>query len=444
MESFINTINRNALSTLKEFFKIYGIGFFLAIIILTITYQFVEPAPPYSLTIASGSADGAYYKYAQEYRKHFAKEKIDLTVLKTSGSVENLELLKNGKADVAFVQGGIARGKDFPSLRGLASLYLEPLLIFTRKEAGIDSIKKLAGKRVAIGPEGSGTRAIALQVLADNKLNDEDVELLALGGKEAARLLSSGEIDGLFVVTQVETELIHSLFMQNDIELMNLHRAESYSRLHGFLSHIVLPEGVIDMAANIPSEDIHFIAPAATLVIQEDLHPALIDLLMQISSSVHKEGSLFSDNTFPSPDKLDFPLSKEAGRFYKNGPSFLQRYLPFWAATLADRLKVMLLPLIALILPLAKILPPTYRWRIRSRIYRWYDELHELDNETRKSGSPDVINRSIEQLNAMENEVLQIEVPLSYAEELYNLRLHIDLLRRQMEEVQQHSAPSEH
>ncbi len=416
--------------------KIYGLGFLFAGITIIVAYQFVEPAPPYELTIAAASSDGAYFTFAQQYKKQFAKENIELTVLETSGSVENLELLKKGKVDVAFVQGGIAKGSDLPTLKGLASLYLEPLLIFTRKEAKITTIQELAGKHLAIGPVGSGTRAIALQILADNKLYEKDLNLLPLGGKDAAPLLMDDQIDALFIVTQVGTESIQDLFLNNDIELMDIQRAESYTRLHNFLSHIMLHEGVIDMAANIPDKSINLIAPAATLVIHEDLHPALVDLLMRISSETHKEGSILSDSIFPSTEKLDFPLSKEADRFLKNGPSFLQRYLPFWAATLIDRLKLMLLPLIALILPLAKVLPPTYRWRIRSRIYRWYDELHDLDKETRTNTHSELINRSIEKLNAMEQEVLQIEVPLSYAEELYNLRLHIDLLRRQMEDIQ--------
>ncbi len=432
-----NSKKRSKFRTLKEFVKIYGFGFFLAAIILITAYQFVEPAPPYKLTLATASRDGAYFKYAQEIKKHFAKEKITLTVLETSGSVENLALLKSGKADAAFIQGGIASSKDYPMLQGLASLYLEPLLVFTRKEAGMHSIAQFAGKRVAIGPEGSGTRAIALQILADNLLNETNVEFIPIGGKEAASQLAAGSIDSFFAVTQIDTEITRNLLSRNDIELMNLRRAESYTRLHSFLSHIVLPEGVIDMAANIPQEDIHFIAPAATLVTHEDLHPALIDLLMQTSSTLFKEGSLFSaNNTFPSPANLDFRLSKEADRFYRNGPSFLQRYLPFWAATLVDRLKLMLLPLVALILPLAKILPPTYRWRMRSRIYRWYEELHELDLETRTVGTPEVISKSIEDLNTIEDEVRQVEVPLSYAEELYHLRQHIDMIRRQIKELQ--------
>ncbi len=426
---------KSSFQTLKSLIKIYGMGGVFALLIMAIAYQFVEPSPPYSLTIATASKEGAYYKFALKYKKLFAEKKIELKILETSGSVENLEILHTKKADVAFIQGGIASAHAYPDLRGLASLYLEPVLIFSRKDSGIQVLNQLRGKRVAIGPVGSGTRAIALQVLADNELNDSNIEMLDLSGKDAVQALITGTIDSFFTVTQVQSQVVTDLYQHKDIQLLNLKRAEAYSKLHGFLSHIVLPQGVLDLADNIPSEDLHFIAPSATLAIHQDLHPALIDILMQISTEVHQSDSLFSENnTFPSPDNLDLPLSKEAERFYKNGPSFLQRYLPFWAATLIDRLKVMLLPLIALIIPLAKILPPTYRWRIRSRIYRWYDELHTLDLNARSEGSSKAIKISLEKLTIIELEVQQIEVPLSYAEELYNLRQHLDLLKRQLKE----------
>jgi uncharacterized protein len=427
---------RGTIRAIKAFLKIYGFGFFIASVILIVAYQFVEPAPPYELTIASGSKDGAYFRFANEYKTLLAREKIELTILETSGSVENLSLLQNGKADVAFIQGGIGDGKDLPSLTGLGSLYLEPLLIFTRSADSLKSIGQLAGKKIAIGPEGSGTRAIAIQILADIKLDEKNTTYFPYSGQEAADKLAKNEIDCLFTVSQIGTEFIQQLFLQNQIELMNLSRAESFTRLHNYLSHIVLPEGVIDMAENIPNSDLHFIAPAATLVSHEDLHPALVDQLMKASSEIFNKNSLFGvGNKFPSPENLDFQLNKEANRYYRNGPSFLQRYLPFWAATLVDRLKVMLLPLLALIVPLMKVLPPTYRWRMRSRIYRWYDELHELDLKTRKDGSKESIGKALEDLDAMESEVRQVEVPLSYAQELYSLRQHIDLLRKQLLEI---------
>jgi hypothetical protein len=254
-----------------------------------------------------------------------------------------------------------------------------------------------------------------------------------VGGREGVEALNNGKIDILCIVAGAGSSLVNQLLHDPGLRLFNVQRAEAYTRLHRHLSHVVLPEGVIDMGKNIPETDIHLLAPAATLVANEKLHPALIDLFMQSASKIHGRATLFgSGKKYPSADNLDFPLSREAKRFYKNGPSFLQRFLPFWAASLVDRLKVMLLPLIALAIPLMKVLPPTYRWRMRSKIYRWYDELHDLDQYVSRNPTSQVIAEALENLNIMEHEARQMEVPLSYAQELYNLRLHINLLREQI------------
>lgn len=262
----------------------------------------------------------------------------------------------------------------------------------------------------------------------------DDIEIVPLGGNEGAKELLAGNIDALMMVISADSKIIKRLFLDKDIDLVSLDRAEAYTRLHNYLSHIVLVEGVLDMAKNIPNKDYHLIAPSATLVARNDIHPALVDLMMQVAEKVHDQSSVLNANReYPSPENLDFPLSSEADRYFKHGPPFLQRYLPFWAASLIDRLKFMVLPLIALLIPLMKVLPPTYRWRIRSRIYRWYEELHELDVELKNEENVETLTEAIKVVNAMEQEVREVEVPLSYAEELYNLRVHIDLLRNQFE-----------
>lgn len=421
--------------TVTEMIKIYGVGAVLALTALVVAYQFVEPAPPKSLSIATASAEGAYYSFANEYKEHFAKENIQLKVVETSGSVENLELLQNGKVDIAFLQGGIGSVAEFPDFVGLASLYEEPLVIFVRKGLQIETFADFAGKKIAAGEDGSGTREIVEQLLADNELSGkDDVEIVPLGGNEGARELLAGNIDALLMVIRADAKIVQQLFVDENVDLVSLDRAEAYTRLHNYLSHIVLVEGVLDMAKNIPNKDYHLIAPSATLVAHTDIHPALVDLMMQVAGKVHDENPVLSAKlAYPSPENLDFPLSSEADRYFKHGPPFLQRYLPFWAASLIDRLKFMILPLIALLIPLMKVLPPTYRWRIRSRIYRWYDELHALDVELKSDENVATLTEAIKVVNAMAQEVREVEVPLSYAEELYNLRVHIDLLRNQFE-----------
>lgn len=426
---------KSRLRTFTEIMKIYGAAIIAAVLIMIGAYQFVAPAPPQSFTIATASKDGAYYRYAQEYRALLAQENIDLKVVVTSGSADNLGLLAKGDVDAAFVQSGVGDAAKYPDVTGLASLYMEPLLIFTRKGDRIDTLLDAADLRLGIGPEGSGTRAIMLSLLADNKLDQKlHVTTSPLGGEKAVDALLAGEVDVVFMVSRPDTPAMLSMLANPGISLVSLPRAEAYARRHSYLSHLVLPRGVFDLALDLPARDIHCIAPAATLVAGTTLHPALTDLLMQVIKKVHGHGVYLSrDVSFPAKAFLDFPLNKEAERFFKYGPPFLQRYLPFWAASLIDRLKVMLLPLIALIVPLMKILPPTYRWRIRSRIYRSYDELHALDQKLGSTTtSVDLLKEGIVSLEKMESEVRQLEVPLSYAEELYHLRLHIDLLKTQL------------
>jgi hypothetical protein len=183
-------------------------------------------------------------------------------------------------------------------------------------------------------------------------------------------------VDAAFFVASPKSSFVRSLLATEGLSLLSMERADAYTRVHRFLSKVTLPEGVVDFRENIPNKDVHLLAASATLVIREDFHPALVDLILQAASEVHGKGGIFeSSYQFPSAQFVDFPIQKEALRYFKSGPPFLQKYLPFWAASLIDRLKVMLLPLLTLLIPLFKVVPPTYRWRVLSRITHWYREL---------------------------------------------------------------------
>jgi TRAP transporter TAXI family solute receptor len=426
--------------TLRETISYYCYGLLIALVAFMVTYQFVEPAPPKTLTIATGSVHGAYYQFARRYQELLARDKIKLVIRRTSGSVENLKLLHQGEVDAAFVQGGIGSPEKYPNLLGLGSLYYEPLWVFTTIKPEPTCLAKLAGKRIAIGPEGSGTRVVAQQLLAVNKIKPPDDELTRLGGMAAADALLAGRLDAVITVASLEAATVQKLLHAPGVKPMSFARASAYSMRYYFLSHVELPEGVVDLGADIPDHPVHLLAPTATLVVSQELHPALAGLLIQIAARVHTNDPFLhasgSGHKFPSPDFLDFPLHEEAERFYKYGPPFLQRYLPFWAAIIIDRLKIMLLPLLALFVPLTRILPLTYRWRMRSRIYRWYDELQLLDYDVhQETAGPEKVKASLAALDNIESEVRNISVPLSFASELYNLRQHIDMLRRHFQRL---------
>ncbi|UCE55908.1 MAG: TAXI family TRAP transporter solute-binding subunit [Desulfobacterales bacterium] len=424
----------------REYLKIFGPAIIITLIGFVVAYQFVNPAPPKKISIGTGSQTGAYYPFGKQYREILARDGITLEVLSTEGSVENIKLLETATdgVDVAFVQGGIGNPTDSPNLASLASLYFEPMWVFHRTDIPLQRLSDLRQRRIAVGPEGSGTRAIALQLLEDNAITADNAFILPIGGKVAVEALKQGDIDVAFFVASARSSVVQTLLKTIGIALMSFDRAEAYTRIHHFLSSVELPEGAIDFDSNIPSEDIVLLAPAANLVARKDIHPALVDLLLRAASEVHSNGGLFEEvHQFPSQKYLDFPLQKDAVRFFKHGPPFLQRYLPFWAATLIDRLKIMLLPLVTLLIPLMKIVPPGYRWRVRRKIFHWYRELQAVDLDVDKENPIEILDAHLAELRKIDEEVKQVTVPLSYAAELYALRIHITHVYRRIVEYRE-------
>ena len=418
---------------IRDYIRIFGPAILIVLASFVLAYQFVDPAPPRHIRIATGQQGGAYHLFAQRYQQLLAREGIELELVASAGSIENIRLLQQGQADIAFVQGGLADSGDAELLFALGSLYFEPVWVFYRKGLRVQQLTDLRERRVAVGAEGSGTRALALQVLAANAINTSNSRLLPHSGREAADALLAGEIDAAFFVASPQSPVVRALLDAADIGLMDFTRADAYTRIYRFLSRVVLPQGVVSLQRNQPPEATTLLATSASLVARSDLHPALIDLLLQTATEIHGSGGWFEQSgQFPTPEFIDFPLAKEAKRFYKHGPPFLQRYLPFWAATLIDRLKVMLLPLVALLLPLFKIMPPLYRWRMRARIYPWYRDVLAIDRRLYKPQSAADIRQSLERLDSIEQEVSRISVPLSFVEELYDLRLHIGMVRERL------------
>ncbi|MDP6705097.1 MAG: TAXI family TRAP transporter solute-binding subunit [Alphaproteobacteria bacterium] len=399
-----------------------------------IAYLFVEPAPPSRIVMATGSEAGAYHAYAERYAERFAKEGIELALRPSAGSTENLALLTKaeGGVPVAFLQGGIGTPEAHPELTSLGSVYYEPIWVFVRSETEPRRLTELAGKRIAVGRPGSGTRTVALALLAENGIGDGGAKFAALGGAEAAEALRNGNVDAAIFVTSVTSATVRKLLGVPGIRLMSFERANAYLRRNNFLSKVVLPKGTVDLTLDLPAQDTVLLAPAATVVASPRLHPALIDLLLLTMRDAHRRGGhLEALGEFPSAEYVTYPLAPAAEHFYERGPPFLQRYLPFWAANLVDRLKIMLLPLITVLYPLMKLLPPAYSWRMRSKVNRWYKALQVVDDGLRAES----ISRedAIRRLEEIERSVEQVSVPVGFAASAYTLRLHIDFLRHKAE-----------
>jgi TRAP transporter TAXI family solute receptor len=388
-------------------------------------FKVVEPPPPRAITMASGSPGGAYNKYAKEYQRLLARDGVTVTIVETSGSIENIDLLEKGEVDVGFVQTGVGNAENQPQLRSLASLYYEPLWLFYRGAERIDHLGDLKGKKLGVGAPSSGTRAVAVRLLDLNELTPENTTFVEAGFTDSVDALEKGELDAAFFITSPTADVISRLVKTDGIRLMNFRRYRAYSRNLWFISDTHIHEGMLDIPRNIPGADIVVLSTLATLASREDLHPGIVQLLLKAARDIHShQGLLEGDDEFPSRRHLTYRLHDEADAYLSNGPSFLSRYVPFQVLHLIRRLAMVIIPLLTLLLPVLKVGPMLYKVTVRKRIYRWYGTLLKIEARAREEGAD--IEPLIEEVNKLDEDVQHlVDVPMSYRGEYFSLRAHI-------------------
>jgi len=403
----------------------------LIITMFLVASMFVQPTPPKLLYMTTGSESGAYHGYAKQYKEILARHGITLELQTSTGALENIQRLKgdNSHISIGFIQGGVAAVEDSKNLMSIGSMYYEPLWVFYKSKNIIDQVAKLRGKKLAVGSEGSGTRKLVFQILAVNDLGNNNVNLASLGGDDAVEALRQDKVDATFIIAGADSSAVHKLLSMDGVRLMHFSQADAYVKRIPFLSKVILPRGAVDLVHDIPSSDVTLIAAPANLVARSDIHPALVSLLAQAAFEVHSKAGMFQQaGEFPSYKDLTFEVSKTAERYYKSGPPFLQRYLPFWAAVLVDQILVMAIPLLVLI-PILRVVPTIYKWRITSRIYRWYGELTALEHEINRHYDPTRYADYMAKIDSMEERANKRPVPVAYTHLRYTLREHINLAR---------------
>ena len=418
----------------RDLFATLGPVLLASVIAIAIAFYFVQPAPPHTITISSGPDGSTYRSIAERYRRILARNGIELRILPSAGSLENLKRLTDPKSgvDVAFVQGGVARGTDISNLVSLGSLFYEPLAIVYRSPRPLQRLSELAGKRIAIGPEGSGTRFLALALLKANEIEPNGrTKLIDLAGQPAVDALLKHQIDAAFLMgDSAGGKTIRQILHTKGIRLFDFPQADAYLRRFRYLSKLELPPGSFDLGLNLPSKPTVMLAPTVELVARAGLHPALSDLLIETAKKVHGRATLLSSaGEFPAPLEHEYPISDDAARYYKSGKGFAYRHLPFWLASLTDRILVMLVPIAIVLIPGLRLLPSLYKWRIKTRIYRRYAELMALERSTVTPLSPEDRAAVLERLDQIEKSAITGKIPGSFAYEAYFLRQHIKFVR---------------
>jgi TRAP-type uncharacterized transport system substrate-binding protein len=397
--------------------------------------HFLRPAPPDKITIASGPVGSRFESFANDYRKILARSGVKATVLITKGSLDNLERLTapNSRVDVALVQAGISGTSAADTdLRSLGSVAYQPLTIFYRSPKPMERLSELKGRRIAIGPVGSGTAALALALLAANEIAPHgSTTLLDLEGEAARAALLQGRADAIFLSgdsasTTTTREMLHA----SGVRLFDFPQADAYVRRFHYLNKLDLPPGAFDLGENLPPDHITMLAPTVELVAHQDLHPALSDLLIEAATEVHGRATVLQNaGQFPTPLLHDLPISEDAARYYKSGKSLLYRYFPFWLATLLSRTVVVLLPTFFVVIPALRYLPALYNWRIRGRINRRYKQLMALERQSLGELSPARRSALLVRLADIEKAVIALKIPGSHAEQLYVFRQHMQFVR---------------
>jgi TRAP-type uncharacterized transport system substrate-binding protein len=407
-----------------------GVGFVFSLVVLFAVFWFFYSAPPSTIIITTGPKDSVFQRNAERYAKILARNGVTLKILPSEGSLENLKRLIDPKfrVDVGFVQGGVSKGLNIEKLDSLGSVSYQPLLIFYRSATRLDLLSRLDGKRLSIGPEGSGTRSLALVLLAANGIGPGGKTVLRdLDAEDAEKALLNGTVDAVFLMGDAASpQVMRTLLRTPGIRLFDFTQADAYSRRIDYLNKLELPKGSIDFGKDIPRHDVNLIGPQVELVARAGLHPALSDLLLEAAQEVHGRASLLKRRgEFPSPIEHEFPISADALRYYKSGKSFTYRYLPFRMASLVNRVLVVFVPTLIVLLPALRFIPALYRWRVRSRIYRWYRELLALERDMMAQSAPVEREAMLERIDHIEAEVNKMKLPASFADQFYILRGHI-------------------
>jgi len=433
---------RHTLLSFRDLLVTFGPFIVLAAALLGLAYWMLDPNPPKKVVLATGADQGAYAEFGKRYVQALKPYGITVELRPTQGAAENLQLLRDPASgvDIAFVQGGAdeqLQTEDDGTLVALGSLFFEPVWLFYRTDAAqrllkkptLSSLSQLPGWRLNIGAEGSGVPNLMHKLIAANNIEQSTLTLLRQPQTPAVVALLAGEADALVFASAPESLMVQMLLQTPGIALYNFAQADAYSRRFAFLTPVTLPRGVVDLARDLPPQDVRLVAPTATLLARKGTHPALIQLFVQAAQQIHGGAGWFQrKGELPIAAGTEEPLAKEAERFYATGTPVLQRYLPFWLANLIDRMWPVLVTIVAALIPLSRMLPPLYQFRIRKRIFRWYAQLREVEDAVDKRPAAELLH----DLQVIESRVVDVSVPLSYADELYALRSNIQMVRRRL------------
>jgi TRAP-type uncharacterized transport system substrate-binding protein len=417
--------------------QIWGVAFLVFSVAVFVAWRYLPPSLPDVVRLGTGPAGGHYARFGDALRAEVAERGINLEPLSTAGSRENIRLLLSGEIDVGLVQSGNLSDAEAARLESIATVFYEPILVAQRADWDSDHVR---GGRIAIGAPGSGVRALALELLRHQGVQEDvppGTRLVEIGRERAVEALRAGEVDTGIFVTSLDVPWVRTLFVDPNLRVTDFALAEAFTRHYHYLRRIVIPAGLIDLRSEIPPHDVELIATTASLVIGPDAHRGVIPLLIESAREQLFQGSLLATpEDFPSGHWVDAPLAEEARQYFERGPSFFFRWLPFHYAFAVSRLAIIILPLLTLLYPLFRSVGPTYRWFVQRRIYRWYRVLKTIEEQMDAHGDAANLRKAHGELERVGDDIRGTHVPSSYGANLFALRVHRRLLVDRLERLE--------
>ena len=394
--------------------------------------EYFNPAPPSTITIATGFKGGASEFYGQQYRERLARAHVTLIVRTTDGSTENIKLLENPASgvQVGFVLAGASNDKQAPGLLSLGRVYYQVFWIFYRGTETLDHLTQLRGKRIGVGPEA----VIAMRILDAAGVSPDSATILPLAGEAAVAALEDGRVDAVFIALAPEASgILQPLFRDPAIRLMNISQTEALTRIFPYLVRLVLPQGVIDLERNVPPDDANLIGTTNSVVVRKDLHPDIIDLLAQTLVEVHSAPGIFQRaGEFPTQTDPQFPVADGAREFYRNGPSYFSRYLSFWMVSRVKKIIAVLLSCAVLLVPVSNFFPRLTKWLVRDRMRYLYGRLRAIETNMQSDLTASQLDALQSDLEEIDQSANNLGVPARYSDMFFEFKTHINLVRQRL------------
>jgi uncharacterized protein len=398
---------------------------------------YLIPAPPTQIEIGTSPIGEHYHNLGTRYQGILAAADMKVELRATNGAKENLGLLNDPKSgiQIAFMQGGISSGTLAPDLMSLGRIDHQIFWLFYPAGETLTDLAQLKGKRIGLGAEGSGDRAVCEKILAVAGITYDNTTLVTVAPENVINNLDGGAIDAVFRNFSPESPVLDALLRGPQYRLMSFSEAEALTRIFPYLVRLVLPRGAIDLARKMPGSDTALVATTNVLLARKDIHPAVVDLLAQTTLQAHSTPGLFRKvGEFPTETDPEYAIAQGARDFYRNGPSFLNRYLPFWMTNYAQRFLAVLVAVIAIVVPVFNYAPKLLLWLIRDRVRRLYRRLRMVD----KALLSEVDSTRVQALHAELENIGRAAniVPMHSSDLFFELRAHIDRTRRHLASVE--------